>query len=105
MQALPVMLQVFPSLAPMLQSQTAARAMFREFLRVFRIENTQAFLGSPAQDLMQSQLLQMLSQQPPQLGMGSPMGQPGMPPPGMPGQAPMGAAPMMPPAPMPGRPM
>ncbi len=79
MQALPLLLQAFPALAPMLQTPQAARAIFRQFLRVGRIPNPQAFLGSPSQDLAQQsigQLAPMLSQM---LGM-PPMGQAPMPP-------------------------
>lgn len=91
MQGLPMLLQAFPSLVPMLQTPQAGRAMFREFLRAFRVPNQQAFLGSPAQDLMQQ--APMLGMLPPGLlppGMGMPGMPPGMPPgpPGMPPGAP-----------------
>lgn len=87
MQALPMLLQAFPQLVPMFQTPQAARAMGRTFLRVFRVENQQAFLGSPAQDLQQTLMTQMLPML--QQAMGgmtpggpAPIGVPGMPPPG-----------------------
>ncbi len=55
LQVLPVMQQTFPKLVPLLQTQQAARAMFREFLRTYRIPNAQAFIGSPSADLMSMQ--------------------------------------------------
>jgi len=91
LQILPTLMQTFG-----MQTQdpmTLARAVWRETLRVFRVENTQAFLGSPSQDLMaQQNPLQMLMQQ---LSGG---GMPGMPP-GL-GPAPP-ASPVPPPAQMP----
>jgi hypothetical protein len=54
MQFLPVFLQAFPTLAQQFRSVEAGRAMGREFIRLFRIPNPQAFLGSPAQDLQQA---------------------------------------------------
>ena len=92
-QALPMLVRVFPMLLPMFQTPQAARAMARQALRLFKVENTQAFLGSPANDLMQAQM--------PMMGMGMPgMGmQPGMMPgqPMMPPGAPPQAPPMAPP--------
>lgn len=84
---LPQLLQGFPMLIPMFQTPQAARAILRQVLRAFRWENTQAFIGSPSQDLdaqMQSQLAPMLQML--QGAMGAPM-------PGMPPGAPMGAPP------------
>lgn len=91
LQTLPALLQAFPMLAMMFQTPQAARAMGREFLRLFRVENQQAFLGSPAQDFAQSQMLgqnvmmpgvPQMGMMPPQMGMGGPpMGGMGMPPP------------------------
>jgi len=113
MQFLPIFLQAFPTLALQFRSVEAGRAMGREFIRLFRIPNPQAFLGSPAQDLQQA------LQAPP----GAPIGQPAMPGapptgapiPGPPGPAPnpslppSGFSPGAPPTPgpfaVPGRPM
>lgn len=79
----PKFAQMYPALAPQLTSPQAGRAILRQVLQAFRQQNTQAFLGSPSQDLM---------------GAGGVPGQmPGMPAPtGMPGQPPAGAAPPMP---------
>lgn len=100
MQGLPMMIQAFPTLRPMLASPQAARAMFRQFLRVFRVPNPQAFLGSPSQDLQQQGMLNQLPPvpayvppPPPQLGM---PGQSGMPPGPPQVGAPPGAPPMVP---------
>ena len=79
LQALPAVLQTFPMAAAMFQTPQAARAFVRQMLRVFRVENTQAILGSPAQDLMgQGGMPGMMP---------GPMMPPGM---GMPGQLPPG---------------
>jgi hypothetical protein len=87
-QMLPALLQMFPFMGPMFQTPQAARAMGREFLKIFRVENTQAFLGSPAQDLMQTQALDQMGGFGGLLG-GMGMGQPGMlPPPQAPLMAP-----------------
>jgi len=67
--------------------------MGRQFLRVYRVPNEQAFLGSPAQDAMQ---VQQLNAMPPAPAIPPPppmLGAPGMPP-----GAPMGGPPMGPPA-------
>jgi hypothetical protein len=88
LQILPTLMQTFG-----MQTQdpmTLARAVWRETLRVFRVENTQAFLGSPSQDLMMGNPLQALLQQ-----FGG--GMPGMPP----GLGPAAGAPSPAPAPMP----
>lgn len=80
-QFLPALLQAFPTLAIQFRTPEAGRAMGREFVRLFRIPNQQAFLGSPAQDLGMGQ--------PPMPGMGMMppgMGMPGMPPTGIPPQ-------------------
>lgn len=103
MQALPPMLQLFPMLAPMLQTPQAARAFFRQFLRVFRVPNAQAFIGSPSQDV-QAGAGGMMPQpplpMPTGLG-GAPGGPPGMAPPGLPGVGPLAMSPVAPPV-MPG---
>ena len=107
MQFLPVFLQAFPTLAQQFRSVEAGRAMGREFIRLFRIPNPQAFLGSPAQDLQQA------LQGPLGAVMGAPVGPavPGVPGPlgGPPGPLPMpsgGASPVAPvPGLMPERPM
>lgn len=97
LQILPMVAQAYPlpSANPMLM----ARAIWRETLRVFNVENQQAFLGSPAQDQQQQALAQVLPmlQQAMQAQMGGP---PGMPP----GMPPMGGPPMGAPPPMPGGP-
>lgn len=96
MQFMPMMLQAFPFLQQQFRSPQAGKAMARQFVRLFRIPNAQAFLGSPAQDLMQQQdPMAMLMQ-----------GLQGAPVPGQPGQ-PMGGPPMIgapspPPMPAPG---
>ena len=80
MQSLPALIQVFPMLAPQLATPQAARAMFEQFVRVFRLPNRQAFLGSMAPSPMLGQP-----------GMPGPaMGAPGLPP----GMPPMGLAPL-----------
>jgi hypothetical protein len=98
LQALPMLAQAFPLLQSMFSTPQAARAMGREFLRNFHVQNTQAFLGSVSQELQTQQMLNML---PP----GSPMPMPpmGMMPPGMPGMPPappMGGMPPQGPPPM-----
>lgn len=60
LQALGPMMQAFPLLHPMFGTPQAARAMARQFLRVFRFQNQQAFLGSPSQDFAQQQTLNAL---------------------------------------------
>lgn len=55
MQFMPMLLQAFPFLQTSLQSPQAARAMMRQALRVFRVENPQAFLGSASMDWQQQQ--------------------------------------------------
>lgn len=79
LQALPLLAQAFPMLQSMFASPQAARAMGREFLRNFHVQNTQAFLGSVSQDMAAQG---MLNQLPP----GSPLPMP-----------PMGMGPGMPP--------
>lgn len=94
-QALPMLARTFPMLAPMFATPQAARAMARQALRLFRVENPQAFLGSPAQDLAQTMLTSLPGM------MGGMLGQPGLPGAGPPlnplaaGQAPdpLGATP------------
>jgi hypothetical protein len=97
MQALPMLLKIAPSMAMNFQNPAASRALAREFFRVFRVANTQAFLGQPSQDLLgmggampgQQVAMQGQPMAPPMPGM--PMGMPQ----GAPGQAVM-APPMMP---------
>ena len=60
LQILPVALQMFPMLAANFQTPQAGRAFIRQILRDFRWENTQAILGSPSQDLQQTQMAQLL---------------------------------------------
>lgn len=105
MQFLPQLLAAFPMLQMQFRSPEAGRAMGRQALRLFRVGNAQAFLGSPSQDLQQ----QIAPGMPPGItgavpigapdpflpmggGPAGPPGPPGMPPP------PMGGAPMPPPA-------
>ena len=94
-QALGLARQIFPLLGPMFATPRAARAMARQLMRVFRVPNPQAFLGSPAEDMQQQVLLNQMPlppaipPPPPMLGMmpgAPPMGPggPPMPPPGMP---------------------
>lgn len=96
MQGLPMLMQVCPAMAMQMQTPQAQRALFREFLQAFNVQNKQAFLGSPAQDMAMTLQGQMGM---PGMGMTPPgMGQPGMQPPVLP---PMGGGlPQMPP-PMP----
>lgn len=100
MQALGIAVQTFPLLAPMFATPGAARAIARQILRVYRVPNPQAFLGSPSQDMQQQMLINQMppgSTIPalPPMGMGAPgmAGPPGAPP--LPGNAP----PMPPPPP------
>ena len=75
---MPRVLQAFPMLVPQFQTMRAARAVMREVLQSFRIHNTQAFLGSPAEDMAQQVALEHLpmpAMAPPN-GMGPAMGQP-----------------------------
>jgi hypothetical protein len=83
MQFLPMLMQAEMPLNARFGPQ-AFRLLLRQFTRLFRIPNPQAFLGSPAQELQQQQIMPA----PMMPGMG-------MPPPGM-GAPPMGA-PMPPP--------
>lgn len=87
MQALPMILQLFPAQAQLLQQNPlAGRAFMREFFRLFRFSNVQAILGQPSQDLL-GQGGMLPGQQVPMMGQGMPGMLPGMPP-GMPGGAP-----------------
>jgi hypothetical protein len=53
MQALPMVLQMFPAQAQQLQmNPMAGRVFMRELLRIFRFQNVQAILGQPSQDLL-----------------------------------------------------
>lgn len=106
LQGLPMLMQAFPLLQMMFSTPQAARAMGRQFLRVFRVPNQQAFLGSPSQDMGQQQQLDMLAPtpaipMPPQMGPGMP-GPPGMG--GPPGPPQMGGPQGTPGAPPPGPP-
>lgn len=92
LQALGPLMQAFPALAAMFQTPQAARAMGRQFLRVFRVPNAQAFLGSPAQDLQQQLMAQLM---PILQGQAAPLG-------GAPSGLPMGNGPTSPGAPAPG---
>jgi hypothetical protein len=97
LQILPTLMQTFG-----MQTQdpmTLARAVWRETLRVFKVENTQAFLGSPSQDLMVMNPMQLMLQQ----LMGGAM--PGAMPPGGGMGATPGMAPPMPPMLAPGNPV
>lgn len=82
MQALPMLLQAFPILGQRFMTPQAAYAVGRQFLRVFRVPNTQAFLGSPAQDALQSAMANMgmgMTGMMPGMGMQQAgMGMPGM---------------------------
>jgi hypothetical protein len=97
LQVLPQLLMVFPMLTPMFQTPQAAREMGRQLLRILRVQNPQAFLGSPAQQFVQDQA-GMIGMLPPGMAPGMPM--PGMmpqAPPPMPGpQAPMPPGPQAP---------
>ena len=102
-QALGALQQIVPSIGLAFSTPQAQRALLRQFLQVFGIKQTQAFLGSPSEDLMGQAQLNLLpgapAMPPP------PMGMPGMggPPPmgGPMGPPPMGPPPggMMPPPP------
>ena len=93
LQALPMVMQAFPMLGMMFSSPMAARAMGREFLKAFRVRNSQAFLGSISSDMAQQQGLDGMPPAPaippPPMGM----------PPGM-GGPPMMPGPQGPPPPM-----
>lgn len=103
MQTLPMLMQMFgPIIGPMIQTPQGARAVFREWLRVMRWPNPQAFLGSPSQDLLGQggampgpQVPMMGQPMQPQMGMPTAPGQGVMPP--MPMPSPLG--PPMPQAP------
>lgn len=101
MQALALAKQTFPLLTPMFATPRAARAIARQILRVFRVPNPQAFLGSPSQD-MQAQLQvnmmplgSTIPAPPPMLGSPAGLGS-------APGGPPMASGPMPPMAPPPG---
>ncbi len=114
MQFLPQLLAAFPMLQMQFRSPEAGRSMGRQALRLFRIPNPQAFLGSAAQD-MQQQLgmpgggvpgvtgAMPIGAPDPFLPMpgGGPVGQPGPPgmPPGMPPPQMPAGPPMAPPGP------
>jgi len=109
MQFLPVFLQAFPTLAQQFRSVEAGRAMGREFIRLFRIPNPQAFLGSPAQDLQQALQGPLGAPQsspagPALSGVFGPPGGAPVPPVGLPGALPMppGGPPPSPALPVPG---
>lgn len=106
LQALPALIQAFPMLGIMFSSPMAARVMGRQFLRLFKVPNPQAFLGTPSQDLAMTGQVQAMPA-PPAIpmappGLGGMPGMPGMggPMPGMggpPDPAGMGGMPMGPP--------
>jgi hypothetical protein len=102
LQVLPMLRQAMP--LPSQNPVLMARAVWRETLRVFNVEQQQAFIGSPAEDLQAQQQAQVMAMLAPMLqGMGGPPGMPGQPPMGPGG--PMGAPPMGgPPAPPMGAP-
>lgn len=60
LQSLMLLMQMFPALVPQIQTPQATRALFRHALRIFRVPNTQAMLGSPSADLAQNQALEAL---------------------------------------------
>ena len=103
LQALGVAFKTWPALAMVIgQNIPAAKSMIEQMLRVFRMPDKQAWIGSPAwEQLGQPQIDPMTGQMMPPMGMPMPgMGMPGMPPgmPGMPpGMPPMGGPPGMPP--------
>ena len=103
-QALPMLVQTFPSLMMMVQNPLAGRAMLREFLRAFKVENQQPFLGDVQQDMRMTQMAQMLQSMMSQMGLpaagggapspqgpGAPAGPQGLMPPGGPQGPPQGA--------------
>ena len=74
LQVLPQLLQAWPAMAMGLQANVrAARAMLAQALRLFRVNDKQAFLGSEAQQAMQAAMMQ-----PPPMA-GPPSGMPGQP--------------------------
>jgi hypothetical protein len=95
MQALPALLQVWPMLAAMLNTPTAAKAVLERLLQVNAWPDKQAFLGSEAQQAMMAQFQQQQMMQNPlmQLAMGMAQAGPNGAPSGPMG-APMGGAPM-----------
>lgn len=99
LQILPMVLQAFPALQMKFLNPQAALAMGRQMLRVFKVENTQAFLGSPSQDLMTGSPIASMLQQ--FMGGGMPGAAPGM---GAGSPAPMALPPMAPPMMAPGNP-
>jgi hypothetical protein len=116
LQFLPVFLQMFPAMAAQFQQPAAARSFLRWVLHAFRVPNINTILGSPAQDLQQTQqalLAPMLAMLQgggvgpgmPLAGTEGPLGlPPGGPPPGMGVPGPPGGPPSMPPPMMPGMP-
>jgi len=77
LQVLPQLLQAWPAMAMGIQGNIrAARAMLAQALRLFRVNDKQAFLGSEAQQAMQ----QAMMQPPPMAGPASGMPGPGQPP-------------------------
>jgi hypothetical protein len=72
MQGLPMLMQICPTMAVQLQTPQAQRALFREFLQAFNVQNRQALLGSPAQDMAMT----LQGQMPPGMGMPGGMGMP-----------------------------
>lgn len=110
MQALPMFLGMFPMMRLRFQSPRASYAMGRQLLRVFGVNNIQAFLGSPSDDMAQQQMNQQMPLAPivpPPPPPGAMMGAPGGGPPGPPGMPPgmPPHPPMMPPPPPGGMPI
>lgn len=94
MQFLPQVLQSEPIITGRFGPQ-AFRMIMRQFVKLFRIPNQQAFLGSPAQDVLLAQQGGMMPPAMPMPGMSPPgLGIPGAPPP--PGPPPLGAPPAPP---------
>lgn len=91
MQFMPQLLAAFPQMQVQFRGPAAARAMTQQFVRLFRIPNPQAFLGSPAQEMQQALAPGGM---PPGM-LGAPPGQPPGVPPGLPpGMPPPGGPPM-----------
>ena len=85
MQSLKLLQEIFPAAAPMFRTPQAARAAARQTLRVFKVPNEQAFIGSAAQEAMTIQQAGTMAPAP-LIPPPPPMPMPGMP--GMPGMAP-----------------
>lgn len=100
LQILPRLQQTVPLPNP--NPTELARAIWRETLRVFDVENKQAFLGSPAHPAQAQQMAQLMPLLQGLMGMGGPSGLPagaGASPPA-PGLSPPGGPPTMVPGPL-----